>query len=117
VKPEDTKVLPFDEAKGARTPAEQRTLDSLQEATETPTPKNPDPQRVVHHGPEIHNPHPEPMSFPVTAFEPSGAVRSINSEQGLISFYNEYNAKGYKMDPNPGWGWKTDDNGQFYKPN
>jgi hypothetical protein len=42
----------FDEVKGVSTPAEEKSLEALQKATEIPTKDNPDPQRVVHHDPD-----------------------------------------------------------------
>ena len=106
----------YDEVKGVSTPAEERTIEALQDSTEMPTDAIPDPQRVVHHGPEVNNPNPEKFTPPITAFDPDGGVRSINTEAELAEVFNEANGKGYNMDPNPGWGWTKNDSGQWVVP-
>lgn len=100
----DTDFTPgsYHEEKGVFTPAEEQTLNSLQKATEA----TPDARRVVHHGPEVNNPYPEPFTPPVTVFGPDGGVRSIDTESELLDVFNDANGNGYHMNPNPGWGWK-----------
>ncbi len=107
---------PYDPVKGVMTPAEEDAVRALQKATEKPTEGNPDPARVIHHGPETRNPHPEPFKGPVTAVDGEGNVKVINSEQELANYFNEKNAEGYNMEPNPGWGWTQDANGNYQVP-
>ena len=69
---------------------------------------------VVRHGPETRSPDSPGPDFPVTAFEPSGDVRTIEESPGedpsraLKDYFHKMNRAGYVLEPHPTWKWKPD---------
>ena len=69
---------------------------------------------VVHHGPETQFLGSEGADYPITAFEPSGLIRTIPSgpvgakDRNLKLYFHSKQAARWQLTSNPNWRWKSD---------
>ena len=72
---------------------------------------------ATNHGPEINNPHPEPLKpgkYPY--YLPDGTRGILQDEQEICHFINTQQQAGFPLGVNVKWGWEVDREGNLFIP-